>query len=207
MSDQTARSKRDLRESPMRIDLGGLGQASDYSASGQRLIPPGLCDHACVDVIREAACEFLVLGARIAAALEGLASDHASNRTGDRSSGTTDCPRSDAERRCVDSQDTARPDSMNAQSRLDRLAVLEGQQLENRELLAEILQLVRDALVPHDKQWYTVAEVEKCTPYTKWTIRRACAKGRITAQKGRDCQWRVPHEQVIKIQNEGLPPE
>ncbi len=56
-----------------------------------------------------------------------------------------------------------------------------------------------------EKHAYTVSEVAELTKLSDWTIRNACNKGRIKAQKGPDGQWRIARDELIKIQNEGLP--
>ena len=56
-----------------------------------------------------------------------------------------------------------------------------------------------------DKHAYTVSEVAELTNLSEWTVRNACNKGRIKAQKGPDEKWRIPRDELVKIQNEGLP--
>jgi excisionase family DNA binding protein len=57
-----------------------------------------------------------------------------------------------------------------------------------------------------EKQWYTVAEVAARTNLENWTIRQACNKGRIAGAKklGDSRQWRIPHNALVTILNEGL---
>jgi len=80
----------------------------------------------------------------------------------------------------------------------DRLADLEAG-------VAEIRQLLKAQAGQTVKQLYTVNEVAERTGFSPWTLRHACNKGRIKAQKGPDGQWRVPHDELVKIQNQGLP--
>ena len=56
-----------------------------------------------------------------------------------------------------------------------------------------------------DKAWYTVEEVAALIQKSPWTVRQACNKGRIAAQKSPDDKWRISKEEVTKIQNYGLP--
>jgi phosphate transport system protein len=56
-----------------------------------------------------------------------------------------------------------------------------------------------------EKRLYTVSEVAELTKLSEWTIRNACNKGRIKAEKGPNEKWRIPREELVKIQNEGLP--
>ena len=53
----------------------------------------------------------------------------------------------------------------------------------------------------------TVDEAAELTGFKQWTIRDGCNKGRIKAEKSPDRRWRISHEELLKIQNEGLPPE
>jgi hypothetical protein len=74
--------------------------------------------------------------------------------------------------------------------------------------LAELKKLVKAQQVPQaEKALYTVAEAAEQTGYSKFTLRQACNKERIRAEKGPDGQWRIPHAEIVKIQNEGLPKE
>jgi hypothetical protein len=81
---------------------------------------------------------------------------------------------------------------------------------ELRADLAEIkllLQKQQKVVQPLNKTSYTVSEVAEATGYSLWTLRHACNKGRIKADKGPNGQWRIKREQLLAIQNEGLPPE
>ena len=74
--------------------------------------------------------------------------------------------------------------------------------------LAEIKELLRKQqkpVPPTEKHAYTVKEAAELTGYKPWTIRQAANKGRIQSQKSPDGQWRIPHEEVTAIQNQGLP--
>lgn len=64
------------------------------------------------------------------------------------------------------------------------------------------------------KSQYTISEVAELTAnygitkYTDWTIRYACNEGRIPdANKLGNGQWRLPREVVMRILEEGIPPE
>ena len=56
-----------------------------------------------------------------------------------------------------------------------------------------------------DKRAYTVSEAAELSKLSEWTIRNACNKGRIKAEKVADGQWRIPRDVLVKIQNDGLP--
>ena len=56
-----------------------------------------------------------------------------------------------------------------------------------------------------ERKFYTVDEVSEQTGLSGWTVRQACNKGRIKAEKGPNGQWRIPRDELVKLQNEGLP--
>ena len=58
-----------------------------------------------------------------------------------------------------------------------------------------------------DRKFYTVPEVAELTGFKEWTIRQACNKGRIKGKKGDDGRWRLPHEELLLLQEAGLPAE
>jgi hypothetical protein len=64
------------------------------------------------------------------------------------------------------------------------------------------------------KSHYSCAEVAELTklfgtkPAEKFTVRLACADGRIPeAEKFDDGQWRIPRDALVRILSVGLPPE
>jgi len=61
------------------------------------------------------------------------------------------------------------------------------------------------------KDWYTTAEVAQMVAKSEYTVREWCRLGRIHASKrqyarGAYPEWRISHEELIRIQNEGLLP-
>ena len=61
------------------------------------------------------------------------------------------------------------------------------------------------------KEFYLVAEFAKIVERRPFTVREWCRFGRLRARKthyhgGRD-EWRIPHEELIRYQNEGLLPD
>jgi hypothetical protein len=81
---------------------------------------------------------------------------------------------------------------------LDRLDRLET-------LLAELLRQ-RTA-----KDWYTTEEVAKILGKAEFTVREWCRLGRVRAEKkgsgrGKYQSWAVSHEELLRIQREGLLP-
>lgn len=84
--------------------------------------------------------------------------------------------------------------------RSDRFAKLEEQVAEIRDLLKR--QVVSTGAT---KDWYSVNEVADQTGHKRWTIRQACNTRRIKASKGDDGRWRVHHEELVRLQERGLP--
>lgn len=82
-------------------------------------------------------------------------------------------------------------------------ASIEAQLNEIRDLLKKQEKLIR----PVERKFYSVEEAAELTGYKAWTIRHACAKGRVKGHKGDDGRWRLPHEEVTRLQEEGLAAE
>jgi hypothetical protein len=74
--------------------------------------------------------------------------------------------------------------------------------------LAQIKELLTAQKGEVVKEAYTVEEVAKKTSYKPFTIRQACNKRRIKgAYKGKDHAWRIPHDSLLDLLTNGLPPE
>ncbi|MFH1921328.1 MAG: helix-turn-helix domain-containing protein [Planctomycetota bacterium] len=98
---------------------------------------------------------------------------------------------------------SAAPDGLSAlpESPPDRIANLEAE-------VSEIKQLIKKQMAGQPvKGQYLVSEAAELTGYEQWTIRQACNKGRIKATKGDDGRWRVPHQELVRLQERGLPAE
>lgn len=59
------------------------------------------------------------------------------------------------------------------------------------------------------KEFYTTAEIAQLLGRRPYTVREWCRLGRINAEKahsgrGLDEEWRVSHDELVRIQNEGL---
>jgi hypothetical protein len=59
------------------------------------------------------------------------------------------------------------------------------------------------------KEYYTTLEVARILQKKAYTVREWCRLGRINGEKahsgrGVDDEWRVSHEELVRIQNEGL---
>jgi hypothetical protein len=61
------------------------------------------------------------------------------------------------------------------------------------------------------KEWYTTEEAAKVLGRAPWTVRQWCRLKRVHAKK-RSCgrglspEWIISHEEILRIQNEGLLP-
>jgi excisionase family DNA binding protein len=80
----------------------------------------------------------------------------------------------------------------------NRLAALE----------AAVILLVRQRTV---KEWYTTAEVAELLRRAEYTVREWCRQGRIRARKkpcgrGKGGEWLVSHEELQRLNNDGLLP-
>lgn len=61
------------------------------------------------------------------------------------------------------------------------------------------------------KEYYTTAEVASILGKAEFTVREWCRLGRVAAEKrrcgrGRTKEWIISHEELVRIQNEGLFP-
>lgn len=61
------------------------------------------------------------------------------------------------------------------------------------------------------KEFYTTQDLCKMFGKAPYTVREWCRLGRIKAKKirascGGECEWRIPHEELVRLQNDGLLP-
>jgi hypothetical protein len=60
------------------------------------------------------------------------------------------------------------------------------------------------------KEAYAVEDVAERVERTPWTVRQWCNQGRVQAKKvpgrGRQGEWRIPHDEVVRLQAEGPKP-
>jgi DNA-directed RNA polymerase specialized sigma24 family protein len=80
------------------------------------------------------------------------------------------------------------------------------EQLERIETL--LRQLVSQRSI---KDWYTIAEAAQILGRAEFTVREWCRLGRVYASKracgrGHAKEWIISHEELTRIQNEGLLP-
>ncbi len=62
-----------------------------------------------------------------------------------------------------------------------------------------------------EKESYSTKEAAEKLDRAEWTVRQWCNKGQVKGArkvhgKGRTGEWRIPHEEVVRIQNEGMSP-
>ena len=61
------------------------------------------------------------------------------------------------------------------------------------------------------KDWYTTADTAKILDKAEFTVREWCRLRRVHAKKrqcgrGQSQEWMIAHEELLRIQNEGLLP-
>ena len=91
----------------------------------------------------------------------------------------------------------------------DQVGTLQGQFLRRVDAVWLRVEFVRDQRTI--KESYTTVEVASIAGKKPYTVREWCRLQRINASKamcGRGCEeeWRISHEDLLRIQNEGLLP-
>ncbi|MBX3412563.1 MAG: helix-turn-helix domain-containing protein [Pirellulales bacterium] len=96
---------------------------------------------------------------------------------------------------------------------LDALVRLLGQIDQRLTTLEQRLDQVHEAVhVQHtSKEYYTTIEAAKILGKRPYTVREWCRLERVHAEKalsgrGIDEEWRISHDELVRIQNEGLLP-
>ena len=94
----------------------------------------------------------------------------------------------------------------------EQLAGLELHLDRLETLLKDLVELV--SVKGTVKEFYTTEDVAVLLGKRPYTVRNWCRLGRVIAQKaqagrGGEEEWRISHEELVRIQNEGLlpPPE
>jgi hypothetical protein len=76
-----------------------------------------------------------------------------------------------------------------------------------KELILRFDQLEKRLALSVEKESYTVAEAAVRLDRSRWTVREWCNQGQAKAKKvrgkGRTGEWRIPHEELVRLQNEG----
>ena len=91
----------------------------------------------------------------------------------------------------------------------DQVGSLQDRLLRLEEAVSSLVELVRDQRTI--KESYTTVEVANILGKKPYTVREWCRLQRVNASKamcGRGCEeeWRISHEELLRIQNEGLLP-
>jgi hypothetical protein len=78
---------------------------------------------------------------------------------------------------------------------------------ESRQMREQLDRMEKAQALSVVKEGYTVAEVAERVDRDEWTVRQWCNKGKVRARKvsgrGQDGEWRIPHEEVRRIEAEG----
>ena len=101
--------------------------------------------------------------------------------------------------------DAAPTGSPNVMSEDDPVIVLLKALHERLDRLEQNLAMSRE------KEAYTVDEAAKRLNRRPWTVRQWCNKGEVAGAykvrgKGRTGEWRIPHDALVRVQNEGAAP-
>ena len=104
-------------------------------------------------------------------------------------------------------EEQTEPDDLEeAAMKADAVPLTLDQRLERIESM--LVALVERQKV---KDWYSVEEVASQVGKAAFTVREWCRHGRILAQKrsyrrGKSAEWMISHEEVQRVQNQGLLP-
>jgi transposase len=77
------------------------------------------------------------------------------------------------------------------------------------EQLPERLDRIEKSLaLSVEKETYNTEEVAQRVGRAEWTVRQWCNKGQVPGAKkvhgrGRQGEWRIPHEELVRLQNDG----
>ena len=80
-----------------------------------------------------------------------------------------------------------------------------------RALHERIDQLETNLAISRPKETYTTEEAAQRLNRSPWTVRDWCNKGQVPGAyrvkgKGRRGEWRVPHDAIVRVQNDGPGP-
>jgi len=92
---------------------------------------------------------------------------------------------------------------------VSKLAHIEGQLAVLSQQLCRVYELVAAKVVV--KEFYSTTEAAQMLNRRPYTVREWCRHGRVNAVKthagrGEDEEWRISHEELTRIQNQGLLP-
>ncbi len=79
-----------------------------------------------------------------------------------------------------------------------------------KRLVELVESLLKQSKLTIQKEAYTTKEVAERLERAEWTVRQWCNLGKVPEAykvhgKGRNGEWRIPHEAVVRIQNKGEP--
>jgi hypothetical protein len=80
-----------------------------------------------------------------------------------------------------------------------------------QSLHERIDQLEKNLAIARPKETYTTAEAAERLKRAPWTVRDWCNKGQVPGAyrvkgKGRRGEWRITHDALVRVQNEGPGP-
>jgi predicted transcriptional regulator len=82
---------------------------------------------------------------------------------------------------------------------------------QNREIIERLDRLERAQALTVVRESYTTEQVADRLERTEWTVRQWCNQGQAEAAKvrgkGRTGEWRITHEEFVRLQNEGPLPK
>lgn len=119
----------------------------------------------------------------------------------------------ESERRFFDGEPQMKVDNEHANARVEPLEEcvneLASKLVRIESVLSDLHELVTNRQTIKDS--YTTQEVAKILNRKPYTVREWCRLQRVNADKamcGRGCEeeWRISHEELVRIQNEGLLP-
>lgn len=82
--------------------------------------------------------------------------------------------------------------------------------MTDTQMMSEILELktmVGELLRTRPKGGYTVKEFGEIVGLATATVREHCRSGRLNGVKGREGDWHLPHDELLRYQREGLVPD
>lgn len=76
------------------------------------------------------------------------------------------------------------------------------------EVLLRLDRLERRLDLNVEKETYTTEQAAERLNRSEWTVRQWCNQGQVKGARkvhgrGRQGEWRIPHEELVRLQNEG----
>ena len=76
---------------------------------------------------------------------------------------------------------------------------------EIRQIKEQNLEILRLMRVARDRRWYNLQDAGERLSRAAWTLRQLCSHGKIRAEKGEDGQWRISADELVRLEQEGVP--